>query len=732
MRIRNPTGLKAAGITGRIGHPGHSMTVVAKACFELTPEELHAWVDDERAFPTGDILLHDDDEVSDEIRYANDFVHYKPRADLLLTGACHPPGDRPVPSCRVRFRVGEVEQALDVYGNRWWTGNGAGTRMTDPEPFTSMPLTWERAFGGARSPDNPSGRGDGVIRTEDGIHAWPLPNIEIPERPIRDPEDRPPAAAFGPIPMGWEPRRSLMGSYDDRWLEERWPWYPDDLDWGLFNAAPPPLQREGFLAGDEEVHLENIHPEMPHFRTRLPALRVRCFLNEIPAGHPLPPSTAKEADEWTPPDPEAMRFREVAMQLDTLWIDAEDGVLVLVWRGYLDIRTEEADEVTDLFVLTEPLAESPAPLEACRERFLAFVAEEDGHDLEDEVEDEPEEIEAATEEDEEEDDELEEALRKINAELEALGIDPDDPPELTDAEREEAKEFFRAQGMDDVVALMEEVQEAEAEPAPEKEVEEEPWTRERVEALHGEGEPLAELDLRALDLSGLDLEGADFTGTDLTRAKLMGTRLGDAILDGANLTEADLREAEAKGASFAGATLVDADLRKGDFAQGVFGDARLDRADLREADLSDAEFDGVRAVEADFRGANLQGLRAAQAYDLSRALFTTARATESIWSGATLTGAVFAYTRLEGADFAGALLEGADFYAAHLRGARFGDARLAGARLATADAFEADFARADLTRTDLSGGNFYAAEFLDARMDEAYAEGANLRMTKHG
>ena len=797
MRIHTELPLTVAPVVGRIPFPGHSVTVVVKGLFRLEAGRLQELLDDdELAFPTGDIPRFEDEDEHSEIRYASDFAFYKPRADLMLVGRCHPPGGRAVPSCRITFQVGQVGRSLQVYGDRWWAASGAGSEMTDPVPFSEMELSWERAYGGPECADNPVGRGNRAITLEDGRAAWPLPNIEYPERRISSPSDRPAPAGFGPIPQGWEPRSSMVGSYGDEWLRTRWPWFPEDLDWGFFNAAPSVLQADGFLHGDEEIYLENLHPEEPEFRTRLPGLRVRCFLHRLPSDVASPPPTEKGRAAWSPPPRGQMEFEEVPLVLDTLWVDAEQEKVALVWRGHAPVRDEEFSDVRDLMVVAEPLAEPEEAPDEWRAAFWKMLDEEEGaFEEEDEVDEEPtpEAAEEVEDEEAEEDEELELDLpfdpdARLREQMEEMGIDPDNPPEPTPEDLEKAKEFFREQGMDHLVALLEGEEEDEW---PEDEEERAgPWTRERVAEKYAEDGDLRGLALRGLDLSEMTLDeaalmgadltganlaraslaGADLTGATLSRADLAGGKLEGAVLAGCDLTDAVLAEVQLKDADLSGARMDEADLSGADLSGALLDEARLvranltkvqapdavfsgadlteavliraeldgadftgavlDGADARHASLESAEFGGVSAVEATFAWAVLTELRAADALDLSRINLTQADAVESVWSGATLEGAVMAWAVLEGADFSGANLKGADLYACHLSGARFGKANLQGARLAAADAFQANFEKADLFRADLRGGNFYEAEFLDAVIEEAAFDGANLTMTK--
>jgi hypothetical protein len=145
---------------------------------------------------------------------------------VITLGQARAPEGASVPSMRVELAVGEVRRQLWVYGDRWWQQDGTPTR---PQPFSAMPLTWERAFGGTCEveldreapldvawPLNPQGRGfdpgpaaDGLARQLGAPEAYPrvpgprpLPNVEHPQAPIEHPEDTPLPAGWATLPLG--------------------------------------------------------------------------------------------------------------------------------------------------------------------------------------------------------------------------------------------------------------------------------------------------------------------------------------------------------------------------------------------------------------------------------------------------------------------------------------------------------------------------------------------------
>lgn len=739
MEIVNRSGMTFGMITGRVYFPGHSLTLVAKGTWDLVRGGT-AVPSEEQLLPTGPEPW-DDGGDSPSLRYDSDFAHYKPRADLLVVGTARPPGGQPVTRLPVGVRVGQHSKALMVFGDRWWTTGAVRSEATDPVPFDQMPLRYENAFGGAGFAWNPVGKGYGEVVSEAGYSVLPLPNVEHPSDRLESPDAVPYPAGFAPIPVEWRERMAKTGTYDDRWLAERWPWFPEDLDWTFFNSAPPDMQVEGFLRGDEEIQLENLDAEHPHFTSRLPGVRVRCFLseNDEPGG-----ASGGEAER-------VASFREVPMSLDTLWIDADARTLVLVWRGVAEVSSEELDEIRHVLLVAQGPGDEARSLEDHRreleEHLAAEAAEMEGVDLDalpqgrDEPEPPDEDLEVAA------------SIEGMNEELAAAGLPTVKFPE------------------DDVVPPAE----PEAGDDDEPDVRRGPMSREDVAARLAAGETLEEQDLSGTDLEGMDLSGvglagAILTGTVLRDARLDGADLAGAILAGAVLAGASLREATLTEADLTGADVSRADLTGADLGGATLEGARLPgarlddaravdailiaadlggatatgavlsgadltgcslrEADFRGADLREACLEGADATSADFSSCALGEFQAGEGADFTGARFREADAPESIWTGSLLTRADLALVNAEGGDFEGADLAGANLAGANLKSARFVKADLTGARLVECNLFEASLEKADLHNADLLGANLYGAELLGARFDGARLDGANLTMTK--
>ncbi|MFQ5757345.1 MAG: DUF2169 domain-containing protein [Acidiferrobacterales bacterium] len=766
--------------------PQHlSASFSVKGTFRLVADEPAAGADDEPDMVSGDV--HFDDDQDRSLFYPSDFVPFKPRADLLLTGACHAPGGEPVTACRVRFQVGRHAQVLYVIGDRHWRNGLASLRPpSEPQPFTRMELCYERSFGGPGYDANPVGKGMREVGLANGRTARPLPNIESPDQRVLSPDSRPEPAGFGPLAMSWAQRFSKAGTYGQDWLRERWPGFPEDFDWAFFNAAPPGLQVDGYLRGDEDLLFENLHPRHAAYRSKLPGLRARCFLNE---------RISDDGNDET-------RFREVALNLDTLWVDMEAEKLILVWRGVTNVRSAKLKEIEDIFVLAEPLSEPSHDLQHFRAMMQRHIEEEDA---EFEIEEREEvDVDALIEEEmaamdrqlaqaDQEFAELEAEAARLEADQRAraieAGMDPKTfelPPTRDDdrralmlqiaALREERPDLAAhlEEALAEADAADEEMAEMDREMAAMETEEGEPQTRESVAVGVRQGASFPESDLSNLDLSELDLSGADFSlanlreanlaGANLSGANLAGANLSGAQLTGANLTKATLDDADLSGANLAGAQLAEMSLAGSDLSEldlqgadfsgstgeyaeftesnlkgAMFTGAKLPRADFdgcnlegadfRQAVLRDAEFARVQARNINMEGADITGLRSGEQADFSEASFKNVQGSGSIWDDCVLDRADYSRAMLTGASFTQASLVGTVFDRAVVTDASFDDADLRQATVSHANFLRASFERANLTEAVFEGSNLYEAGFLDAITERTNFRSANLKQT---
>ncbi|BBO67185.1 hypothetical protein DSCA_11150 [Desulfosarcina alkanivorans] len=729
MDIINDTPFTFGYMAGRMPFPGHSLTLIVKGTFDLVPDGVVV-LSAEQQLPTGDEYYEDDEEMQGGPRYATDFACYKPLADLSLAGHCHAPQGTLTPARRVSFQVGDVVRSLTVYGDRYWMGPIA----TDPEPFQKMALRYDYSYGGKGFKENPTGRGYAKTEDRGAVTRRYLPNIMQPGEQMATPLSRLEPAGFGPIHREWAQRKSKLGSYKGSYLKTRWPWFAEDMDWRYFNAAPQGLQTQ-FLRGDEALYFENLHGERQDYRSRLAGLQTRCFVN----------CTAADRSGKEP-------FSEVVMNLDTLWVDMDNEKVVLVWRGWTRVLSEEFEEVEQILIASEQIGHTPEPVSYYENLLYQRMREEEALWEEAAPPEEP-----APEIGDDTETLIAEAEASYCKAMKEAGMDPDHPQGPSAADKLEEERVLRELGLDRLDP-----------PAPE-------LTRESVAARFNDTGNIAGLNLEDLDLSGLDfsggmlqeavmtranLSGAVFDGADLTGAvmadvdlsgasfkkanltdadfsmanctgiDMTGATITDAVFDSARLTRARIEKADATGASFIEADLSGASLVHTDLAGADLSAANLAQSNLSGANLVEATLEAAQGPDVVMDGADLTELRASEKCAFNGGSFRQVKAEESIWESADLRDADFSFARMAGASFSKARLRSARLSAADLKNARFEKADLSNADLVYANLLESSFEGADLTRCDCRNANLYGAEFLNATVDQTRFEKANLKMTQ--
>ena len=271
----------------------------------------------------------------------------KPRAEVLLAGKCFAPDAKARQAAQVSLAVGDRKKTLNVFGDRRWVlAGGSAVGISDPKPFTEMPLNWERAFGGPADARNPKGMGmfpaDGKPSPDGKPPA--LPNVEYPGQLIGSPQDVPAPASFLPADVMHPDRQKKAGTYDETWKSERWPYYPDDLNPEFFLSSPPDQWAKDFFKGGEPVELVNMHPKRQVVSSRLPQFAVRLFL------------TRKKAPK-APPEQDA--FEEVTLRRDTLWLFPEVNKGVIIFRGAFNTERDDMADLRYAYMATEPMGEKP-------------------------------------------------------------------------------------------------------------------------------------------------------------------------------------------------------------------------------------------------------------------------------------------------------------------------------------------------------------------------------------
>ncbi len=504
-----------------------------------------------------------------------------------------------------------------------------------------IPLVWEHAL---RTVDNPVG-------------------TDLPV--LVDPRDMTKTIGLGPVAPSWGPRVHLLpapiGSRDN--IME----LPERLDPRFFNPAPRDQQCQPFK-GTEGILLVNLVPNIPEFRSWLPALSVaaRMSIDNVPVAQLM----------WV---------------LDTLTIDAETAIAQVVWRAVAPVLATARYvnlEVTLSGSFEEPPPEAPAP----ETQSLPRLPTEPNLPV-------PE-----------------------VAPVRVARVLPTGPRQLSFLDNPTHNVMQRAAAggaLEDLDLSSVDLQGLDLSGLS--------FARSRLDGANLSGTKLIGTNLWGATLVGANLAGAILDGADLedanlskalgqkasfARANMLRVNLSGARLDNATLDEADLSDCDAVGVGLMGAKLRRAKLNRAKMEKALlvgadFQDASLDFATLAKSSLDDANFAGASLADAELTQC------AADGSNFVNARLARAKLTQSRFAAASMTGADLTSANLDRCDFSKAHLDSALLDHAVAPSAKFIGAKMTGASLKSTNLSGADLTQARLTDVDRSTANLTGAKLTN-------------------
>jgi hypothetical protein len=336
-------------LPGQAPQGEYILSVLVKRTFDIAAGRECTRAAEDEPLNAGDVFW--DHPMNSSVRFESDFIPYKLGTDVVLNGTAHVPGGVATASCTVGLQVEQRRKILRVVGDRRVEYSGGATPVfTDPSPFTTMPLQYERAYGGIDVysdlkvpypyPRNMLGRGFVVSNTAAALAKLSLPNIEDPSAPLTPDtlclgeyaqwETRPLPAGFGWFPKTWLPRASLAGVMPrDRAMEQELRRaYAEhvpadqreaylthgfrDMDFRFFNGASTGLAFP-YLKGGEAIATANLSPAgRLDFQLPRDAPRIGIDIGE--------------------------GIQEPDVVLQTVMIRMDDAQVDLVWRAAIPYR----------------------------------------------------------------------------------------------------------------------------------------------------------------------------------------------------------------------------------------------------------------------------------------------------------------------------------------------------------------------------------------------------------
>jgi hypothetical protein len=311
-----------AGIAVDMNRDGaDTLVLIVKATFDITPEGHIQLSPRQQDIEWADVYAGEPGESS--VLYESDVTWGRTGTDIALIGHAYPKrlGDRQVD---VGIRVGQLYKTARVFGDRYWQTAIGMAHISKPAPFKSVPIVWERSFGGVDlTPSNPKhhgcearnpvGCGFCAKNSQRDPEGEPLPNIEHPRYLISKPSDHPPPIGFGFVAKHWMPRVAFAGTYDEHWKKNRAPLLPDDYDSRFTITASEGLSAVKGLHGDEVIELTQLTPN-GRLRFALPEIDIKgSYLAAVP---PV----------------------DLDMRLAVVLIDTDFMRLTLLWQGNQSIH----------------------------------------------------------------------------------------------------------------------------------------------------------------------------------------------------------------------------------------------------------------------------------------------------------------------------------------------------------------------------------------------------------
>jgi hypothetical protein len=321
------------------------LAVLVKRSYTIVPNQRCRRAPKDRKLCAAD--THFGDPMNSTVRHETDFVPFKLATDVVFEAIAYAPGGRPTEELLASVGIGDtVVRSVHVIGDRRaHYHDGGPPTFSDPMPFTTMPIRYERAFGGVdvRSDPklacaygrNPLGRGFAIRNAPEVVDDLELPNLELPaDRLTPDRlccghfvhmDQLPEPASFGWTMKLWRPRMLLAGvmpadaalarelrqaarqavpaqqraMYDQAELPP--------MNFRFFNGASDGLVLP-YMRGDERVRTKHLTPD-GRFDFMLPGERP-CVGLDIGFGAATP-----------------------ELVLHTVMIRLEERELDLVWRG---------------------------------------------------------------------------------------------------------------------------------------------------------------------------------------------------------------------------------------------------------------------------------------------------------------------------------------------------------------------------------------------------------------
>ena len=320
------------------------LSVMGKATYTIGPGKASP-ADEPLELVTEDVYADTDNPLYSEVAAETDLIFYKPSTDVVVTGCVCAPKGKQAYHLDCEVSVGPLRKVVRVYGDRSARLKAfGGVAISDPKPFSQMPLGYKKAYGGQCLKKNgtivsffpnPIGVGFAIKGgISEDAEELAVPNLEDPAFPVTTDNllvskfeewvNAPTPASLGWTRRNFYPRYTFMGVLPEfldvalKNREEMSKKYPElakteikKMDFRAYQGASDGLWGKQLLGG-EKVKLVYLDPKYPTLEFELPTERPTMTMNIGDGDVELEPA------------------------LQTVVIDKEKNILTMLWRGLME------------------------------------------------------------------------------------------------------------------------------------------------------------------------------------------------------------------------------------------------------------------------------------------------------------------------------------------------------------------------------------------------------------
>ncbi len=322
-------------------------SVLVKRSYDIVPGQALRRAEADRPLALIDAYYDSGDAETSTVKQESDVVPYKRLTDVVFIGKAYAPDGNPVQSLDAGLQIdGAGRKLLRIIGDRKCAHRvGMAPVVSEPRPFTQMPIRYDLAYGGkdvhsipglpVYYPRNFRGKGFAVKNLRGVVQNLALPNIEDPQdllTPERIVVEEPEGWRLQPLPQG-------LGWYQKFW-------YPRSF----YSGVLPPYLAPGALTKEEHLGLVPKDHVALYLRKKLPSLFSR-FHNGASLGLAFPYLRGDETVRLKALTPDGLlHFMlpgetpsieldiglpgvELDAVLHSVCIRGDDNQVDLIWRG---------------------------------------------------------------------------------------------------------------------------------------------------------------------------------------------------------------------------------------------------------------------------------------------------------------------------------------------------------------------------------------------------------------